>query len=156
MIVLLNIFKYKFIKSVMRSIGVDNLHKDSYTIIPGRFNKNQLLKLCSPEEYELIIKSYVKDILSEKYSKVVRLGGSGDKGRDVVAYVNDEVWDNYQCKHYKDPLTPYDIWVEIGKLCYYTHIGDFTVPRKYYFVSPCGVGTKLWDLLKNKKNLEKA
>jgi len=33
-------------------------------------------------------------------------------GRDVVAFDTSDntVWDNYQCKHYKDALTPSAIW----------------------------------------------
>jgi hypothetical protein len=45
-------------------------------------------------------------------------------------------------------LAPTHVYVELGKLCYYTYKGDYTVPRKYFFISPLGVGTKLHDLLK--------
>lgn len=87
------------------------------------------------------------------YQQVVSLGGAGDKGRDIVAYVEDptnpaSAWDSYQCKHYLGPLTPTDIYLELGKLCYYTQRGDYSIPRNYRFVSPLGVGTKLHDLLK--------
>src|SRR5262245_19475582 len=72
------------------------------------------------------------------YHQVLRLGGAGYKGRDGVAYADDPAiattpWDNYQCKRYKDPLTPTDVYVELGKLCFYAQRGDFSVPRKYYF-----------------------
>jgi hypothetical protein len=95
--------------------------------------------------------------LQPAYHSVVKLGGSGDKGRDIVAYTGDPQsdcdWDNYQCKHYERALTPVDAYVELGKLCHYTFIGDFTVPRKYRFVAPRGVGTKLHDLLKKPDQL---
>lgn len=87
------------------------------------------------------------------YHTVVNLGGAGDKGRDVIGYLGDPQsdcqWDNYQCKHYDHPLRPTDVYTELAKLCYYTFIGDYSVPRRYRFVAPRGVGTKLHDLLKN-------
>ena len=78
-------------------------------------------------------------------------------GCDVVATVDPSDrngdWDNFQCKHYDHPLAPSDIWVELGKLCYYTHIGEYTVPRAYRFVAPQGVGTKLLNLLRRPEKL---
>ncbi|MFM9965545.1 MAG: ABC-three component system protein [Planctomycetaceae bacterium] len=87
------------------------------------------------------------------YQQIVPLGGAGDKGRDIVAYIGEptdpaSAWDSYQCKHYRSPLTPTDIYLELGKLCYYTQRGDYSIPRRYRFVSPLGVGTKLHDMLK--------
>ena len=77
-------------------------------------------------------------------------------GRDIIAFdkVNPLIWDNYQCKHYKDGLTPGDIWVELGKLVYYTYINEYTYPRKYTFVAPQGAGTKLLNLLKRPDKLK--
>ncbi len=47
-------------------------------------------------------------ILSQRgqYGKVIWAPGSGDKGRDVRAYLIDEkgAFDCYQCKFYKDAL----------------------------------------------------
>ena len=88
------------------------------------------------------------------------LGGAGDKGRDVVGYLGDPQtaceWDSYQCKHYDHPLMPTDIYTELGKLCVYTNRGDFTVPRRYRFVAPRGVGVKLHDMLRNAEKLREA
>lgn len=71
-------------------------------------------------------------------------------GRDIVGYISPGIslWDNYQCKHYEHPLTPNDIWVELGKLCYYTYAGEYTVPNSYSFVAPRGAGNKLSKLLR--------
>lgn len=92
--------------------------------------------------------------LKSSYLDVKRLGGSGDQGIDVAAFLSDKgfngVWDNYQCKHYDHPLHPSDALKEIGKLCYYTHIKEYTIPRCYYFVAPQGVGTTLAKLLRGK------
>ena len=91
------------------------------------------------------------------YGRVERAGGAGDKGCDVIATVDpsdpDSDWDNFQCKHYDHPLAPGDIWVELGKLCYYTHIGEYSVPRAYCFVAPTGIGTKLLNLIKKPERL---
>lgn len=118
------------------------------------------LKTISEDEFEELIEEWVYGYLLPKYKntqqidKVVRLAGSGDKGRDVVAYVKyskdgEDIWDNYQCKHYNSKLKPSEMWIEFGKVCYYTYKGDYSKPRKYYFVSPHGVGSKLFDLLSN-------
>ncbi|MFF5995186.1 hypothetical protein AAGS61_10565 [Lysinibacillus sp. KU-BSD001] len=80
-------------------------------------------------------------------------------GRDVIGYLkysqNDEAeWDNYQCKHYDKALTPQVALLEVGKLCYYTFIGEFTVPKNYYFVSSRGIGPKLAKLIDNPERLK--
>ena len=97
------------------------------------------------------------DSFKDEYKRVERAGGAGDMGRDVVASCDDtgDVWDNFQCKHYKSALTPTDIWIELGKLVYYTHKGEFTYPREYTFVAPQGAGNKLSKLLKNPNALKK-
>jgi len=81
---------------------------------------------------------------------VERCGGAGDMGRDIIATVKDGKgeWDNYQCKHYQKALAPSDVWVELGKLAYYTLKGDYSYPRRFYFVAPQGVGPTLSNLLK--------
>ena len=50
-------------------------------------------------------------------------------------------------KDLRQPLRPSDIWVEIGKIIYYSHIGEYSAPRMYYFVASSGVGTSLEKLL---------
>ena len=103
------------------------------------------------DEWEEFVREWAEyGALQQKYHKVRKLGKANDKGRDVVGYLDDtddSDWDNYQCKHYDHPLMPSDIWVELGKLCYYTWHGDYKIPRAYYFVAPRGVGTTLHDLL---------
>jgi hypothetical protein len=98
-----------------------------------------------------------QDSLAGVYSKVEKLGGPGDQGRDVVCYVNHKnptaPWDSHQCKFYDHALRPGDIWLELGKLCYYTCIGAYTVPRSYFFCAPRGVGTTLSNLLKRPEDI---
>lgn len=113
------------------------------------------LRIMNSDDWEEFILEWI-DYLKKEYCDAEKLGGAGDKGRDVVARIDDSgSWDNYQCKHYDHPLMPTDIWTEIGKLVYYTSIGDFTCPRKYFFIAPQGVGTKLSTLLKNPSDLVK-
>jgi hypothetical protein len=85
------------------------------------------------------------------YHHFDRIGGAGDKGRDIVAYTGAPntacALDVYQCKHYEHPIQPNEIWCELGKLCVYTHSGDYRLPRRYRVVAPRGVGGKLGDLL---------
>ena len=96
------------------------------------------------------------DSFRDQYVLVERSGGAGDMGRDIIASCDEreEVWDNFQCKHYKSALTPSDVWIEIGKLIYYAFKGEFTYPRKYTFVAPQGAGTKLSKLLKKPDDLK--
>lgn len=96
------------------------------------------------------------DSLRDRYGTVERCGGAGDMGRDIIAFDNASplIWDNYQCKHYKSGLAPGDIWLELGKLVYYTHIEEYTFPRKYFFVAPQGAGTKLSNLLRDPDKLK--
>lgn len=114
------------------------------------------LKIVSAEDFEDIIREWIAGYCKTKYSKVRKPAGAGDKGRDVIAFIGDNgEWDNYQCKHYDHPLFPSDIWLELGKLCYYTCQKHYKLPTKYYFVSPQGVGNTLGDLLDDPSRLKK-
>lgn len=106
------------------------------------------IRLFSPRQWEEFVLEWAYS-LRARYARVERCGGAGDMGRDVVATLDEadpSVWDNYQCKHYDHPLMPSDIWLELGKLVYYTHLGEFTVPRAYRFVAPQGAGSTLSKL----------
>lgn len=112
------------------------------------------IKLYSDRQWELFVQEWV-DSLRDDYELVERCGGAGDMGRDVIATVKGGggAWDNYQCKHYGASLKPGDVWVELGKLAYYTKRGDYTYPRRYYLIAPRGAGTKLSNLLKRPQEL---
>lgn len=108
------------------------------------------VKNFSPDDWEDFIEEWATS-LESSYVKVRRFGGAGDCGVDIAGFCTDkgfeDTWDNYQCKRYAHPLRPSDIWVELGKIIYYSHIGEYTTPRKHYFVASLGVGTKLEKLL---------
>lgn len=112
------------------------------------------IKIFSDTQWEEFVLEWA-DSLRNRYGRVERCGGPGDMGRDIIATLKDDndVWDNFQCKHYRDPLSPSDIWAELGKLVYYTYRGDYTYPRRYCFIAPQGAGTKLSNLLKKPDKL---
>ena len=120
-----------------------------------------LVRLASftPDQFERFIWEWVNGYVSNRYVEVQQRGGPGDKGRDVVAWLDESGatqrrWHLYQCKRYKDPLTPSEFMVELGKLCYYSFRGDFTIPELYYIVSPKGVGNALQDLIDDPSSLK--
>ena len=113
------------------------------------------IRIFSAAQWEDFVLEWA-DSLKGQYGTVERCGGAGDMGRDIIAFdkSNPEIWDNYQCKHYKSGLTPGDVWVELGKLVYYTYINEYTFPRKYVFVAPQGAGTKLSNLLRKPSKIK--
>ena len=117
----------------------------------------QRLLTYSPAEWERFVEEWAYYCLKNKYKHVQRFSGSGDMGIDVVGFVDDErlqgVWDNYQCKHYGHAIAPGDAWVEFGKVIWYSYNGEYVAPRRYFFVSPLGAGTKLGRLLGNAARL---
>lgn len=119
--------------------------------------KTQRVQLFSADEWEEFTEEWASSLVSS-YNCVKRFAGAGDKGLDVVGFINSsqfsDGWDNYQCKFYDKPLTPSDVWVEFGKIIYFTQCGEYTTPRKYYFVAPKQVGTSLGKLLANAPKLK--
>ena len=128
-------------------------HVESGIPIP----KTKRIELFSPTEWEEFTVEWASS-LETSYKRVARFSGSGDMGIDVVGFVTSETfdggWDNFQCKHYAAPLTPSEIWVEIGKIIYHSFVGEYPAPRKYYFVASKGIGTKLGKLLANPAKLK--
>jgi hypothetical protein len=114
------------------------------------------VKLMSPQEYEDFILEWVDGYLGFQFDDVVQLGGAGDKGRDIIGYVDKAktICDYYQCKHYENQLTPTDIYVELGKIIYYTFKKIIPIPRNHFLVAPKGEGPALHDLLIDKIKLK--
>lgn len=110
----------------------------------------QRVTLFSPHDWEAFTEEWASSLKS-RYSSVKRFGGSGDFGLDVVGFHNGETfeggWDNYQCKRYGAPITPSDIWREIGKIVLHSFNGKYPPPIKFYFVGSKGIGTSLQNLL---------
>lgn len=112
------------------------------------------IRIFEPKQWEEFVLEWADSLRSE-YERVERCGGTGDCGRDVIGIskCGTGAWDNYQCKQYRAPLAPSDVWVELGKLVYYTYRGEYAYPRRYSFVAPRGAGNKLSRLLRNAAEL---
>lgn len=117
----------------------------------------RLIELFEPAQWEEFTEEWAHSL--KQYLQVERWAGPGDMGRDIVGFTTDKKyegpWDNYQCKRYAKKLAPGDIWVELGKTIYYTHIKEFTVPQNYYFIASKGVGLNVQKLLANADKLKK-
>ena len=111
----------------------------------------------SADEWECFTEEWASSLKS-LFVRVWRCAGSGDMGVDIAGFCSElELhgdWHNYQCKHYDHPLRPSDIWVEFGKIIYYSYKGEYLPPKKYFFVAPHNVGTKLGKLLSDPDQLK--
>lgn len=117
----------------------------------------QQLLLYSEDQWEAFVQEWAHYCLKKQYLEVKRFTGSGDRGIDIAGFTDAKrllgVWDNYQCKHYDHPLWPSDVWVELGKVIWYSFRNEFVLPRHYYFVAPKGAGTSLTALFANASKL---
>lgn len=111
----------------------------------------KLLYGMDEDEYEEVVQVWVYYCLKSggKYARVHRVGRTGDKGRDVIAYLDDSYskFDLYQCKHYDHQLNYTDLFGEIGKLLTYTYLKAYPMPQHYYIVCPHGVAQSFRDML---------
>lgn len=104
------------------------------------------------------LEQFVRDWVAQKqeYYEVTPFKGTGDKGRDVVGFLTKErhegEWHNFQCKQYSSNLGTAKAILEIGKILYYSYLGDFTPPSKFYLVAPKGIVSARHDS-KNIDNL---
>lgn len=137
----------------MKSGTGQSLSSESATtqrVSPSVLTPAFVIQTYSDAEWEAFILEYL-GAANPPYEFIEPKGGPGDKGRDILAYVvgppGKGPIDIFQCKAYQKRLTPSDTWIELAKLCVYTLRGDYPLPRRYLFVSPLGVGTKLGDLL---------
>ncbi|CAJ1801983.1 ABC-three component system protein [Aeromonas dhakensis] len=111
------------------------------------------------ETWEEFIHDWLIECHAKDYIYHERLGGAGDKGRDIVGYktnpnISGYTWHNYQCKFYNDRLSYSDVASEFGKLIFFSKRGDFPPPERYYFVAPKDLSTKFSELLKNTSELK--
>lgn len=115
------------------------------------------LRTIEAGEFEDIVCQWASGYLanSEQYKNVVQMGGSKDSGRDIVAYLDEtlQIFDIFQCKRYKEPLSPSVYMSEFGKLCYYTMIGKYNKPRKYFIVASNGIGQDLRELIEHPETI---
>jgi hypothetical protein len=124
-------------------------------------SKTVRLRNFSPDEFEQFVQEWLTTLPSQ-YDSVKKSSGAGDKGIDVAGFYTQHKlkgeWDNYQCKQYSNELRPTDVYVELGKIIYYSFKKEYIPPRRYFFVSRLGVGTKLERMIQKgviKSELEK-
>lgn len=119
----------------------------------------QRLRNMDEDTYEEVVQIWAYKCLKAEgtYARVHRVGGAGDKGRDVIAYLDDALnkFDLYQCKHYDHELNYSDLYGEIGKLLTYTYAGAYPVPQHYFILCPFGLAQSFRDLLQNGAELLK-
>ena len=110
----------------------------------------QQILLYSSAEWEAFIQEWVHH-QKKLYAKVVRLTGAGDMGIDIAGLTDAAgffgAWDNFQCKHYDDPLQPNIAIPEIGKMLFHSFRKEFRPPRRYFFVAPKECGMALTRML---------
>jgi regulator of sigma D len=109
------------------------------------------LKTYDSDDFEVFIQEWAYGFLQPNgvYDSVYRIGSTGDKGRDVIGYIDKEktVVDYYQCKFYASALDKTVALQEIVKLLHHASKGDIAYPRKYYLIAPKDVNPKLFDFL---------
>lgn len=115
------------------------------------------LQILTDEEFEQLVEAWA-GVLKKRYHSVLRLGGPGDEGLDVVGFATSAKflgpWDAFQCKRRGSPLAPGDAWVDIGKVIWYVSKGHYTCPRSYAFACNFGIGTSLNKFLANASQLK--
>jgi len=107
----------------------------------------------SAAEFERFTLEWATGYLNEQVpgvSQVQQRGGAGDKGRDVIVWLDPPAegprrWSLYQCKHYKVRLGWGSAAGEIAKVLFYTKRGDYRAPIEYWFVTHLGVTSDLQD-----------
>jgi hypothetical protein len=118
----------------------------------------KLIEIFEPNQWEDFTEEWAVS-LEPGYKEVFRWSGAGDMGLDVIGFKTDKkfdgLWDNYQCKRYAIKLQPGNIWVELGKIIYYSHLGEYTAPQNCYFAASKGIGLKLKKLLAKPAELKK-
>lgn len=118
----------------------------------------QRLLMLDDDGWESFIEDCVRQLKTEgQYIHVQRLGGTGDKGRDVCGYREPApaagTWDLYQAKHYSGPLSPTAFAADLAKFLYHVYSGSYTYPKNYFICASRDVGTKLFDLLHEPEKL---
>jgi len=135
-----------------------------YIIKPGAYPPAAQVRLWDDKKWERFVETCCKVQGSEtkanslKYVSVRRLGGKGDKGRDIEALIAKpraiDAWDLYQCKHYKNPLNRGDLYPELSKFFGHLVKDSYPRPANYFICAPLDCGNDLYDLLSDAKKLK--
>lgn len=124
--------------------------------LPKPPKPHQLIYFYDPGEWEEFVLEYATG-LSEDYHQIKRIGGSGDRGADIAAFLTPNgfggTWDCFQCKHYEAALLPSDAYPEMFKMLRAVVEGHYTLPRRYHFMAPKKCGPTLSRLLSSPSQL---
>jgi hypothetical protein len=119
---------------------------------------DRLILALTDDELEAFVREWTDH--KKEYLEVQRFTGPGDMGRDVVGYLtrnrHEGPWHNYQCKQYGRTLQTARGLAELGKILYYSHHGEFTVPTAYFFVAPRGLNRNLRSYISKPTELKDA
>lgn len=123
----------------------------SYHPGPDDPTPEQRLLLMDDVTWEKFIEECANQLQIEGvYTQVIRLGSTGDKGRDVCGYTVHPpmagTWDLYQAKHYVNTLSPADFAPELAKFLTSVYDKAYTCPRRYYLCA-LKIGTSLIDYI---------
>lgn len=118
-----------------------------------------ILETMDEDTYEELIASWAYWCLkgnTNAYQDVLRLGGAGDGGMDVVAFYDQATrdCDIYQCKHYKSPINKSAVIAELGKFLYHVFIDILPCPRGYYLMAPKGLTSPFTHIYTNSEKLK--
>lgn len=123
-------------------------------------NAFDILRTMNEGTYEELVASWaywcLKDNDGSKYEDVMRIGGTGDKGVDVIAYYSqkEKKCDIYQCKHYNHAIKRSELIVEIGKFLYYMSTGDLPIPVSYYLMALQGISPQFQPIYTDANKLK--
>ena len=124
---------------------------------PPEPTPEERLFLMGDTDWEGFIEECARQLMAEgEYMQVHRLGGAGDKGRDVCGYTKPlpeiDSWDLYQAKHYARTLSPNEFAPELAKFLFSVFSDAYTRPRAY-FICPLRLGVSLLDLILNPEQM---
>lgn len=120
-----------------------------------------ILKTMHEETYEELVTAWAFWCLKEdgksKYEDVLHIGGAGDRGVDVIAYLDQTTkkCDIYQCKHYNHPINRSDIIGEIGKFLFFMWKNEIAIPESYYLMGPEGLSGQFTHIYTDPVKLKK-
>lgn len=133
----------------------------SYNLGPNPVTPvERLFLLNDDQKWEDFIEDCVIELKNkENYKNIIKLGGAGDKGRDICAYLevnsaNENTWDLYQAKYYNsESMNPTNFYPELAKFFDMLISGEYTKPRKYYLCA-LKIGSTLHDLFMESENFK--
>lgn len=129
----------------------------SRDILLGKsFDPIKQIAMYSDKEFEIFVAEWAST-LEGKYAGTFKAKDGGDRGCDLIGFyhnVPSTSWDNYQCKHYDNAISPAQMTTEIIKIIYYCFIKAYSIPQKYYFVAPQGLSNMSMGLLMPQDKIE--